>query len=294
MKLRDRLAAGAYRHVTSEPGFADAVSADAVAASGDQHLRLRHSVTPLRLATGAVVPESGRQPEEARLAGHGFAKVERLAGNIALLDIRRFFPPSMSRAAAVGAMHLVAGADCLIVDLRRSAGGEPEMVALLCSYLFVERTHLNDLHFPGAAETIEYWTDPAVPGPRFGGDKPVWVLTSRKTISAAEEFAYDLQQLGRAIIVGETTAGAANFDFRYRVSDHLMFSVPSGQPVNPVSGRGWEGVGIVPDVPVPAPEAFATAHRLALEHVLTLGAAGHRRIVAAEAAAGLAARRAAG
>ncbi len=97
-------------------------------------------------------------------------------------------------------------------------------------------------------KTIEWWTDPSVPGPRFGGTKAVFLLINKITISAAEEFCYDLQQQGRATLIGETTAGAANFDYRYRVSEHLMFSVPSGYPINSVPGQGWEGTGVQPHV----------------------------------------------
>lgn len=267
--LRTRLADGTYAAFDTEQAFADAVTADTVDSSGDLHLRLRYSARPLPDAER--VPESGRDPVEAAATGHGFARIERLAGNIGLLDIRRFWPLSMSRHAAIAAMHLVADTEALLIDLRSSAGGEPEMVSFLCSYLFDERTHLNDLYFPADHETIEWWTDPDVSPPRFGGTKPIWVLISDTTISAAEEMAYDLQQLGRATLVGQTTVGAANFDYRYRVTDHLMFSVPSGHPVNPVSGTHWEGTGVEPDVPAGAHEAFDVAHRAALDHVATHG-----------------------
>lgn len=97
-------------------------------------------------------------------------------------------------------------------------------------------------------------------GPAFGAMKPVWVLTSGTTISAAQECAYDdLQQLHRATLFGEVTAGAANFDYRYRVTEHLMFSVPSGYPINPQSGQSWEG-RVRPDVEVDADTAFDTSH----------------------------------
>lgn len=251
-RLREGLRLGAYRDASDEPAFAETVSQDTIAVSGDRHLRLRHSVAALPEREDPMVAESGRYPQEAAAEGHGFGKVERLAGNVGLVDIRRFFPLSMSRHAAVAAMHLIADSDALIVDLRQSLGGEPEMVAFICSYLFDEPTHLNDLYFPADDRTIEWWTDRTVPGPTYGGTKPVWVLVSAATISAAEEFAYDLQQLQRATLVGEITAGAANFDYRYRVTEHLMFSVPSGYPINPHSGKGWEGTGVRPDIEVGA------------------------------------------
>jgi len=182
----------------------------------------------------------------------------------------------MSRHAAIGAMHLVADTDVVIIDLRHSWGGEPEMVSFLCSYLFDERVHLNDLYFPSDHKTIEWWTDPSVPGPIFGGTKPIYVLISKVTISAAEEFCYALQQQGRAVLIGETTAGAGNFDYRYRVGEHLMFSVPSGYPVNPMSGHGWEGTGVQPDLATDPDHAFEIAYGLAVDHVIGLGNSDHR------------------
>ena len=282
--LRRRLTGGSYQHARDERAFAESVSTDTVAASGDLHLRLRYSRISLPERDDRIVPESGRDPKEAALTGHGFARVERLPGNVGLIDIRRFWPLSMSRHAAIGAMHLIADTDALIIDLRSSAGGEPEMVSFLCSYLFEDRVHLNDLYFPAADETIEWWTDPSVPGPRFGAEKPVFVLIGITTMSAAEELCYDLQQQGRADLIGETTAGAANFDYRYRVGEHLMFSVPSGYPINPVSGRGWEGTGVEPDVTVDPRHAFDHAYACALDHVIALGDGNGRTSVFEEAA----------
>lgn len=291
-RLRRRLAEGAYARVDDDEGFAAAVTRDTVEESGDQHLRLRHSVAPLPLLDTPVVPDSGRLPIEAALAGHGFARVERLPGNVGLVDIRRFFPARGSGHAAVAAMQLVADADVLLIDLRGCGGGEPDMVTLVESHLFDERTHVNDLYFPAEDRTIQWWTDPYVPGPVFGGTKPVFVLLGGASYSAAEGFAYDLQQLGRAVLVGEPTAtGVAYFDFRYRVGDHLMFSVPSGYVRHPVTGRNWAPDGVQPDIRVGAARAFDTAYALALEHVLGLGADGYRRPVADAARRALAALR---
>ena len=280
--LLHRQREGDYRIHTDEASFAAAVTADTVSTSGDLHLRLRYSVAELPERPDPVVPESGRHPAEARLDGHGIAKVERLPGNVGLVDIRRFYPTSMSRSVAVAAMHIIAETDALIIDLRQCSGGEPNMVALVCSFLFDERTHLTDLHFPATGITREYWTE-AVAEPRFGGRKPIYVLTAATSLSAAEGLSYDLQQMGRGTLVGEVTGGAANFDYRYRVSPHLMFSVPSGYPINPVSGSNWEGTGVAPDIAVGAAEALTVAYRLALKHVRSLGADRHRAATFAEA-----------
>ena len=204
--LHRRLAEGGYRDVADDESFAAAVTEDTVAASGDLHLRLRYSVAALGELADLVVPNSGRDPTEAASVGHGFAKVERLPGNVGLIDVRRFLPVSMSGPQGTAAMNLVAATDVLLIDLRRSIGGEPDMVTLLCSYLFDEKVHLDNLYFPASDTTLELWTEWPVPGPSFGGSKPIYVLTSRETISAAEGFGYDLQQLERAVLVGETTS----------------------------------------------------------------------------------------
>lgn len=281
--LRLRLAEGAYRGQADDEAFAAAVTADLQSVNGDKHLRLLFSVDEIPDDGGTEVFDLDRYRAEAELAAHGFAKVERLPGNVGLLDIRQLFAAEVSGAAAVAAMNLVAGADALVIDLRRNGGGDPAMVALLCGYLFDESVHLNDLYFRPDDSTTQYWTQPFVPGPSFGGSKPVYVLTSADTFSGAEELSYNLQQLKRATLIGETTKGGAHPGSRYRVGPHLKSAVPSGRAINPVSGTNWEAVGVQPDVPVPADEAFEEAYRRALTHVLTLGSEGPRRPIAAAA-----------
>ena len=282
--LHAKLTAGAYQELTSNEAFARAITADMQSVNGDKHLYLAHTSKYLPEQADPVLTEGTQDPRAAGLLGDGFAKVERLPGNVALLDIRRFFDPAGSGFAAVAAMNLVASADVLLIDLRECSGGEPEMVVTVHSYLVDERTQLNGLVFPAEKRTIQYWTLPYVPGPKFGGTKPIYVLTSNRTFSGAEGFSYDLQQYGRAAIVGEPTAGGANFHFPMRVSDHLFSAVPSGYPVQPVSGTNWEGVGVQPDIPVAVGRAFKTAYGLALDYVMGLDADGPRRQVAEQAA----------
>jgi hypothetical protein len=276
--LSERLAAGAYQDLSDEE-LAAVVTGDMQALHPDPHLRLLYSP--------AVLPkpadELRRLPGEAALAGHGIAKVALLPGNVGLLDIRKLYRPDESGAAMVAALRVLADADVLLIDLRRNGGGDPSMVVLLCGHLFDVAIHLNDIDDRLLGVVRQYWTAPVVTGPSFGGTKPVYVLTSADTFSGAEELAYDLQQLGRARLVGETTKGGAHPSTRWWIGEHLMSSVPTARAVNPVSGTNWEGVGVRPDVEVPAAQAFDTAYRLALAHVLTLGGDGARRTVAEQA-----------
>jgi C-terminal processing protease CtpA/Prc len=106
-----------------------------------------------------------------------------------------------------------------------------------------------------------------VPGQRYI-DKEVYILTSPRTFSAAEEFTYDLQALKRVTVVGETTAGGANPGGPYRLGDHFYAAMPRGHSINAVTKSNWEGKGIEPDVKVPEARALKTAHRIALQHLI--------------------------
>lgn len=275
--LRGRISENTYAAMDDDAEFAEAVTRDLQSVNGDKHLRLIHSVD-LVPEHDAFDQEAYR--EQAKLASYGFARVERLDGNVGLLDIRNLYDAALAGERATAAMTLVAEADALIVDLRRNGGGSPDMISLLCSYLFDEPTHLNSLYWRATDTTEQYWTLPYVPGARFGGEKPVYVLTSSFTFSGAEEYAYDLQARGRATIVGETTRGGAHPGTRYYLGPHLKSAVPSGRAINPVTGTNWETVGVQPDLKVPADDAFDVAYGLALQHVLTLGEEGPRRAVA--------------
>ncbi len=234
-------------HLADDAEFAHAVTADLQSVNGDKHLRLLHEPPRPRATT----------------TGHGFAKVEVLDGDIGYLEITALRDPREFGDVAAAAMTLVADTGGLVLDLRRNRGGDPGMIALVCAYLFDEFTHLNDLHFRRDDLTVQFWTPPYVPGRRFGGSKPVWVLTSPATFSGGEELAYNLQQLGRARVVGEPTRGGAHPSTWHRISDDLVVTIPDGRAVNPVTGTNWEGVGVVPDVRVPAADALARALELA-------------------------------
>jgi C-terminal processing protease CtpA/Prc len=161
------------------------------------------------------------------------------------------------------ALHLVSGAAALLVDLRHNGGGDPRTVALVCGHLLEEQTLLVTMHERDPARIRQSWSA-WVPGPRFGATKPLYVLVGPATFSGAEELAYDLQALERGIVVGERTRGGAHPRDGYRLHPHLELTVPVARPVSPVTGTNWEGLGVTPDVEVPAADALTTAHRLAL------------------------------
>ncbi len=265
--VRARLDAKEYDAITSAKDLARTLTEHLQAVSKDKHLRVSYSYDPLPPPKKRAEPTpEEREKMRAMMArrNFGFEKVERLAGNVGYLDLRAFAGPELAGETAVAAMNFLANSDALIVDLRQNGGGAPAMVALLSSYLFGQSTHLNDLYFRPSDSTHQWWTLAYVPGKRLTG-KDVYVLTSRRTFSAAEEFTYNLQNLKRATIVGETTGGGAHPGGTVRITEHFLMFVPTGRAINPVSKTNWEGTGVKPDVEVPQELALKTAHRMALE-----------------------------
>ena len=261
--LAERAGAGRYA-VDTPDALADLVTEDLRSVNGDLHLRLKHHPEPIPDEPDEAAQVAMMSAYAARTLG-GVARVDRLAGNVAHLSLAPLlFPLAFAGDALAAAMRLVAGADALLLDLRDNRGGDPRTVAFLCGYLLDEPAHLVTMHSRDPAETVQSWSAPWVPGPRFGGTKPVYVLTGPDTFSGAEELAYDLQNLSRATIVGERTRGGAHPRHGYRLHAHLELAVPVGRAVSPVTGTNWEGTGVTPDVAVPAPAALDTAHQLAL------------------------------
>ncbi|NUT45760.1 MAG: S41 family peptidase [Saccharothrix sp.] len=260
--LAARLAAGAYDVATPEE-LGAVVTADLQSVNGDRHLRLKFH--PDRVPDGddaAVMSEVAR---EFDLSLGGVPAVRRLPGGVVHLELAPSLFPVEWAAEGIGAAFTLASrGEALIIDLRGNTGGDPQTVALVCSHLLDEVTHLNTMHDRSGRAARQFWSHPHVPGRRFGATKPVYVLTSGRTFSGAEELAYDLQQLGRATIVGETTGGGAHPRRGFTVHPHLEATIPTARAVNPVSGTNWELVGVRPDIPVPAADALDRAHREAL------------------------------
>jgi retinol-binding protein 3 len=292
--IRARQRRKEYDAITSARQLAQTLTDHLREVSRDQHLRVQYS--PQVLPPQPAPPGPGVRPpaddqaqfERQRVImareNFAFVRVERLAGNIGYVDLRAFLPPVIAGETAAAAMTFLAGTDAVIFDVRQNGGGDPAMVAFITSYLFgPEPVHLNDFYHRPTNETRPSYTLPYVPGKRLT-DKDVYVLTSSRTFSGAEEFAYNLKHLKRATIVGETTGGGAHLVGPRRISDHFSVGVPLGRPINAVTKTNWEGTGVEPDVAVPAEDALKTAHVIALgkqEQTLPEDARGLRSEVSA-------------
>jgi retinol-binding protein 3 len=270
--LTERLKNNEYNAITTSRAFAERLTADLQEISRDKHLRVRFSEQPIPQRADRREPsreEIEQQQKMMKRVNFGFDRAERLDGNIGYIELRGFTDHEAGASTVAAAMSFLANTDALIFDLRNNGGGSPFMVALISSYLFGDKpVHLNDLYWRRGDRTESFWTKPEKAAVKFA-DKDVYVLTSGRTFSAGEEFTYNLKNLKRATIIGETTGGGAHPGGMVRLSDHFGAFIPTGRAINPVSKTNWEGTGVEPDVKVPAAQALATAHLMAAKRSLS-------------------------
>src|SRR5215469_15061868 len=251
------------------PDVAATVSADLQSLNGDKHLRLLyHDDEQSPREPGDDREEYAAMARWAEQTCGGVARVQRLDGNVGYVDFQPvLFPAVITGELITAAMTLIADTEALIIDVRGCLGGEPGTISLIVSYLS-DRDPVQLTGFRERTSFKQAWTLPYVSGRRFGQAKPVYILTSGTTFSGGEELSYDLQQLGRATIVGEQTRGGAHAREGFVVHPHLEATIPVAEGVNPRTGGNWEGTGVAPDIPTTAELALSTAHRRALEEVI--------------------------
>lgn len=200
-----------------------------------------------------------------------FKKVELLPGNIGYLPFNIFVEHvKEAKPIIASALGFLANSTAIIIDLRENTGGEPEMVSQLESYFFKEKTRMNDIINRTKRDTISYYADPA----KTDGltlSMPVYILTSKKTFSAAEDFSYGMQQAKRATIVGEVTGGGAHPTKPFSVGQGFIVNIPFARSLNPVTKTDWEGTGVIPDFKVEAANALIKAQELIFRERQSVG-----------------------
>lgn len=275
--IRSRLAErrDAYLELADPEAFRQAINADLLAVSGDKHLQIwlegrsRDDVA----AEGPPPTMEAMSAEEAR-NGYGVREARMLDGGIGYLNLASFSGHPDSTGAIDAAMARLIGARALVLDLRENLGGGEVALRQLMGHFAPEPMRLEDLQFrrcapdpadpegcvPDGRDTFERFANP-VEQPAFP-DQPIHVLVGPGTFSAAEAVAYDLRAAGRATVIGEPTGGGANPSTGMDLGPWYTVIMPIGVARHPVTGTNWEGVGVQPDVRVPAEEALGEALRL--------------------------------
>jgi len=268
--LRAQAKKGVYRKLTDGEEFARALESDLQTIGRDPHFRVGYAaggVPPLPTSWEST-PErrAEMRPIYATAYNNGFTSTSRLEGNIGYVDINAIPDTEYIKDTAAAVLTFVTHTDALILDLRRTRGGEPRGIAYFLSYFLAERVHTFDM--VTRAEKKSYFTEAELPGPRYDAKKPIFVLTSKDTFSGGEALAYCLQVAKRARTVGETTRGGSTAAMPVKVSEHFSVVIPAMATVSAVTGGNWNNVGVIPDVAAAADQAQDVAYRLALEHVL--------------------------
>lgn len=299
--LRRRLDEGAFNSCSSPAALADALTRVLREVADDKHLNVRSggedagAAPRIHMGPGPgpggepggsgprrVLVAPGDRPAEGRdreAARSGVARVERLEGNVGYLAISGFAPGERNREAFTSAMNLLEDADALIVDVGQCPGGAPGSVAYLESYFFGPEPKELLSRYDRPSDRMEHeFTVKDLPGKRRP-EVPLWIIAGPDSASACESFAYTLQKHGRASVVGARTAGAGYNNVLIPVGDGFTLSVSVGKPIHPSTGGGWEGTGVMPDVPAPAARALSIAHREALKALLPKAAPPRRRAV---------------
>lgn len=274
IEIQRRLTEGEFDEITDLQTFANRLTGT-LDIIDDWHLGVNYypdSIPEDYDYWSASEEEARERSEYIKRRNFGFEKVERLPGNIGYIELRDFFfEPPYSEAALASAMQFVSHTDGLIIDLRRNGGGQGELVELFISYLTDDALLISTTNYRENVRIVEHWTVAEVQGPKYSMSKPVFILTSNRTFSAAEAFTYALQSLNRVTVVGEVSIGGAHPFENIRLDDHLMIRMPIAQSIDPRTGSNWQYVGIQPDHEVNSAEALNSAHQLILQDLIDPG-----------------------
>ena len=262
--LRAQLKKNAYALCLNDPQkLAEQIERDINQVHHDPHLHFQYDPN--------FVAQDQRKPSEEEIKqskkywkaqNYSFPKVEILPGNVGYLPIYGFVDDIESAKPTISsALKFLAHTSSIIIDLRENQGGDPIMVSQIESYFFKEKTHMNDLIDRSAKDTTAFYADPAK-ADSLNLTMPVYILTSHKTFSAAEDFSYGMQKAKRASIVGEITGGGAHPQMPFYIGQGFVSSIPFARSYNPVTKTDWEGTGVIPDVKVEAGKALLKAQEL--------------------------------
>ncbi len=260
--IRARAAHGAYDVATAEK-FAALLTTDLRALSADRHLALHYEPKSFRETKLDSAERARRLSDiirELDATNWGLPEVRVMEHNVGYLALTSTLSPARAGDLFANAMTFLARTDALILDLRANTGGDAEMATLVLSYFFDEPVKFAEARFRDPARVTQSWTYAFVPGKSYRSKRPVYVLMSDSTFSAAEAIAYALQANGRATIVGVRTRGGANSGDFYSVGSDLELFVPNARVVSPITKTNWEGVGVRPDIPTSADDALRVAH----------------------------------
>jgi C-terminal processing protease CtpA/Prc len=179
-----------------------------------------------------------------------------LPGNIAYVSLNSF---SDDKTADMfeAAFPEIAKADALVLDVRENGGGNSSVGNRVLACLTDHAVPLGPWDTRDYRPTYRAWGrretrftapgDSVPPNGKLLFTKPIVLLTSPRTFSAAEDFAASFRDMKRGRIVGERTGGSTG--------QPLSFPLPGGggarvctRHCTLADGTEFVGVGILPDL----------------------------------------------
>ena len=241
---------GNYREIRSQQALIEKLQSDLREASKDMHISLHLAKGRIDRTTHILPATKSDQEFHAGLVS---GKTDRT--KIGYLRFNKFSGDEKTKERIVSAMKELEGADSLIIDLRENIGGDPNLVVFLSSYFLETDIHLWSI-LDHSGNTVFEATS-VDHDQKYQGN--LCLLTSKKTASAAEAFAYTLKHLGRACIIGEATGGGAHLVQMERVNDDIDIRISVARAYNPITKSNWEGVGVIPTIEVEVSQAKLAA-----------------------------------
>jgi len=266
--LQKRLAEGRYQKVPTIEALAKTLTEDLYAMTKDKHLRVSSAVEAISSPGRAVAADGTPRDVAARRANFGVQRIEILPGNVGYLQFTAFYRPNEAREAIASAMAILRHADALILDLRENGGGSTETMALLASYFYEAQGLPLFEVFPRPPAKVAKFMTETMPLLDRNEQRPTYVLVSGNTWSGGEGLAFILQDRHRAEVIGEATAGAGNQARTHRLNARFEVTIPNGSVRTAIRNQSWEGMGVVPDVPIASSDALRAAHARALQRLL--------------------------
>jgi len=262
--LENQFKKGNFKSVKTNKDFAKLLTKTVQDINKDKHMRIwvNKPFEPLLNTSENWIENVLDGNDWLKNNNAGFHEVKRLDDNIGYIDLREFAPLAVGKSFADAYMKLISQCDAIIIDLSKNGGGDPFMVQYLSSYFFNEKTLLNSLYWREGNKTEEFWVLDSIEGekrPKI----PLFIMTSSKTFSAAEEFSYNMQIQKRATLVGQITGGGANPGRGMNINTELGVFIPLGKAINPITNTNWDGKGVIPDIKTSENETFNKTYALA-------------------------------
>jgi len=262
-----RLKAGAYDSLNNTELFLEALNADLERSGNDHHLDISYSPERVRQILANEKNEKDGKEEKPtaewlqRMQYENFRlrKLERLDGNIGYFYFLGFTPLPQTKQSIVAAMNFIQYSNAIIIDLRDNGGGYAETMNFMLSYFMKDSVQTSELRYRQENKIVRMFTpsDPMIN--KIPDSIPLFILVSNRTSSAAEAFAYALQQNKRATIVGQQTRGEGNPGRLFVINDQLYIMIPTAEAINSISKKSIDGIGVIPDIKIEKEKAYTEA-----------------------------------